>query len=295
MKKVLLYTLCMVMLLTCFTACKQDAKPTTPESKTDVSTPAVVDQQPKEEVQAEADETDQEPTEDAVDKQVEDVVEDQEVAKEPTVSKPAKPAVQSKPEEQPIQNETVSTDTQQAAKDIHYDEAVDYPTFVSEDGFKVWLTKGSGLFEDERTNMLQQTNSQKFSYVHFSKNKIAEVLSLDYLSLDTPLQISYEYHFLNSPDSTLRLTVNSGTKDQLPGGYRLFAEYNTEPFCSKTIGVTQYNVYRLNQGDYLAYLLKDGIYHSVNISNYSGDVEQLLSQLVIEKVTINLNSDLVTE
>ena len=293
MKKILttITALCLIATITCFTACKQDAKPTTPESKTDVSTPAIVDQQPKEEVQAEADKTDQEPTEDAVDKQVEDVVEDQEVAKEPTVSKPAKPAVQSKPEStgSTAQQDPQADELDQEEPD---EQELSFATIAEMENFFI---KGVSKTEDETValNALNNQNGAYYRPIEASGWQLKKVVISGVPSY-------YYYDFDEVVNDSLfecdLLIFANGSKNQTDPNYVSFA-FLKEKEASKTVVINGYEyVYCLNDdGSYGIAWNQNGIYFGASLSSHTDQIEEILPLLKIERVSLQTNSDLVTE
>ncbi len=303
MKKVLLYTLCMVMLLTCFTACKQDAKPTTPESKTDVSTPAVVDQQPKEEVQAEVDvsepaqEEEKEPVQQSDDEQ-DETEPVSKVESKPTSKVESKPA--SKVESKPATSQEKEDDDQDAIVDPVEPEPL---SFASSGEFANWLKNGN-TFVDERNEFVAQTQANNV-VTYYRPKMMTDDRYHGGFSVHQP-SLSLDYT-IRPYDSTkeLQIHVSVGMKqidkidDWFANAKKQYESNNGQYLYLKTpSGIEFYysSAPSKLRDTVSVYWQQFGITHTAGFNRIGNDFEnlpQLIPLLELEQVTVKLNDDAV--
>ncbi len=304
MKRTAILILCLVMIITCFTACKQDAKPTTPESKTDVSTPAIVDQQPKEEVQAEADvsepaqKEEKEPVQQSDDEQ-EETEPVSKVESKPTSKVESKPAskVEISPVDKTQKTEQTVSDDQNSYEEIKDD----VPVFKSDVEFQKWLKGETISFEDARKVVL---NTAKENAVTYARPKISkddnyrfnEILVEANQGFST---ICYRYvpkvknHSLSSvsihahshDNASLRKSYEDAQKDA--NGEKEYYQYVRHG------SIDYYLEYNSVLDSFVIYWEQFGFIHTAIADHVYEQIEQILPLLELEQVTVKLNDDAV--
>lgn len=285
MKKILttMTALCIIVAVFCFTACKQAVKPAVPETKTDVSVVTLSDQHPKEEVKEEANEADQEPTEDEV--------ADQENEKAPPSSKVSKPAVQSKPEttNSPSQQESQGDDVGQEES---ADEELSFATIAEMENF---FKKGISKTENETAalNVLNKQNGSYYRPITASGWQLKKIVISGVPSY-------YYYDFDDIPNNGVfgcdLIVFANGTQNKTDPNYVSFAFLKGKE-GSKTIVINgnEYVYCLNNDGSYGIAWNQDGTYFGATLASHTDQIEEILPLLKIEQVSLQTNSDHVTQ
>ena len=297
MKKYITYILLACLLFSCFAGCKQTK--TTPEevTQTDVNeTQAEVQEKTAVSEKSEQFEEEAEPvTKKESQKQAVKEETTKESAKTPaakkqSVSSKKEPATQSNP----VTNQTVVSKID--PDDIHACVVESDPTFVSDEAFQIWLKQGSGKFETERSNYIQ-TNAKNQSITYYRlKNDLSQYVTIDYMESNEQHVATYVYK--SHKNKYMTLNVGNADGESLYEYFRKKAEENADGFSA----VTDKNndvVFYVHHSDLSSVSVRweqFGEFHSARFSQWDDDtVNDIIPLLVLEQVTINLNSDQVVK
>ena len=200
------------------------------------------------------------------------------------VTTQSKPKEEQKPEIDPVK--------------IHGDIAQNNPTFVSEQALQTWLQYGSGAYESERSQYLAQSKQAgKSDFYRLSKG-IPPFLNLEKIELSgSSGDYTYFCHFEDG--SFCNIAIDSGTTSELEEKL-----YNhTIELCqnknegSGVISIKGINFYydeKAEQSMQIHWKQFDK-FHSVSFKGNRDLLDDFVSYLVLEQVTVPLNSDHVTE
>lgn len=267
MKIMISILLAITVLALCFTACSESPA----ETKTDVK--AVNN------------------TESAVVSQVEQPIPEEEKAEQNSapVEQQDQTNETSVPTEQPESTPNQSTVTI-APEDIHGDIAINNPTFVSEAALKAWLIQGSGRYEEERGNALQQANNQKFVYYRPSGD-LSQYGALTSIEYDTMHQEVVYSYFQNGE---LAIEVFSYLTDSSwEDLYNNFSAADPKMFKHVTCDNIEYHYYSPKHTTVI--WEQFGYTHAAKVYQNKDKIEEIIPLLKLEQVTVNLNSDHVTQ
>ncbi len=269
MKKYIAYILLTCLLLSCFAGCKQDNI-----TSTDV-TP--LDTTPIESV----DETVTQQPDNSVDNTV---VDESKVA-----SKAAASPSETKKDHQETQSKVEQN--KPSADDIHGMPALkDNPTFVSENAFKTWLTKGSGQFEEDRNTALQQAANQKFIYYRPSGDfsQYGSLTNIEYSA--THQKLTYWIYQNKAPSVEISVYCMDSGWDEIYDKL-----YSAGPDAFKHITYDGIEYHYFNPKETLVIWEQFGTTHIAGIHQNKDQVEDIIPLLKLEQVTVPLNSDHVTQ
>ena len=288
MKKALSILLTIALLAVCFTACSESPAETKTDAKPVENANSVVVSQ----VEGSADDTVQPTPEEGQPDQNSAPAQQQEQTNEP-----------SPPAQQPVSTPNQPTTTVTPEKIHGADIEREYPTFVSEQALQTWLQKGSGAYEKDRSDYLMQAkNKGSIAYYHPSE-ELLTIASLDQIKIHTPSQ-AHIYYYSLADGTKFNIVVENA---QIPGFYE-----NDEPYLETQkqgylAGEKGYGYYQNAKssievywahGDFDTHVvwLQYGLVHRATITGHDNIAfEKILPYLALEQVTVNLNSDHVTQ
>ena len=293
MKKILMFTLCLVMIIACFTACKEAAESTEPETKTDVSTPVVVDQQPQEEAQAEANVS--EPAQEEEKVETDESEDEQEVVDSVSM-------VESKSVDKNQKTEQTVTNDNDNDKNTHEDIKQEYPTFKSEVALQKWLKGESDSFEEDRAIVLN--NAKQENVVTYARPKISkdDNYSLNVTHIETnqgvsTLCYSYAPKIKSHSTSSISVFVRSHEVAALRESHedaKKDANGEKEYYQSVRHGsIDYYYGYNPILDSFVIYWEQFGFIHSAIAEHVYEQIDQIIPLLELEQVTVKLNDDAV--
>ncbi len=306
MKRFFIIGLAFVMLLGSLTACKQEIKPTEskPQTQTDLSTPAVIDQQPKEEAEA---------VTDASQPIQEEVNEPTEQAEEPEETKPvSKPIskVESKLESKEAKKQTASqsanfkNDSSQTATidsdkdketqhEFQADATSQLPIFSSVSQMEAFL-KNRKAQNDVEAEILNAFGNQKV----YHRPVQVDAWQLQKINLTLSGCTHYFYDFddvVNTGSFGCDLLISVYESDPLGNNQSHFNFLkNKSGSQSFTIEEREYVYCENNSGSYSISWFQDKMYHTANLNSHTDQIETILPLLKIERVSLN-TTDLVTQ
>ncbi|MBR6548234.1 MAG: hypothetical protein IKT68_01695 [Clostridia bacterium] len=280
MKKYITFILLAGLLLSCFAGCNQDEVDSTNVTPTEVTSNDLTENQP--EVQ-ENKETQQDQS---------------------AVSQDSDAINDEKPDQNEAKQEPASNSVKVNPTEIHgADIAREYPTFVSEQALQTWLQKGSGAYETDRSDYLMQASKSNIvNYYHPSEDLI-KLVSLNEIELHTPSN-TYIYQYIFDDGKELTLSLNTA---KIPGFYESDESFLENKKQGYLMGQKGYQYYKepktgiefyWNYADYDTTQIAWMQYGLVQFASFTGHkdiLDELLPYLVLEQVTVNLNSDHVTQ
>ncbi len=327
MKKIVVVILCVTMLLTCLTACKQEPKPTAPETKTEVSAPAVVDQQPKEEVQETIDQELQQSEEDkeesqqqeeqvpetsqpeTVDQPQQEEPVEQEIAEpeeEPVSkvkSKPvskaeSKPAskVESKPASKVESKPVSKVESKPAGSQVNefVDLVDDLPTFKSVYNLRQWLKEDRGLYKEERENLVNtMSNNNRITYY---MPKMVNDKNCELVDIKIENYGDWNYNFrIGGFDFSIYVNqlCSKGTiDDQI-----YYQQVEKSTWEESPIIANDISFYHMKDSLDMVHVFwhQFDCVHSALIGGEPKELEKFLPLLELEQVTVKLNDDAVVQ
>ncbi len=280
MKKALSVILAIMLFAVCFTACSESPAETKTDAKPIDNAPSVVVSQVEQPTPEEG-----QPQQNSAPAQQQEQTNETSLPTQQPASTPNQPTTTVTPEK------------------IHGDIAREYPTFVSEQALQTWLQKGSGAYEKDRSDYLMQASKSNIvNYYHPSENLI-KLVSLNEIELHTPSN-TYIYQYIFDDGKELTLSLNTA---KIPGFYESDESFLENKKQGYLMGQKGYQYYKepktgiefyWNYADYDTTQIAWMQYGLVQFASFTGHkdiLDELLPYLVLEQVTVNLNSDHVTE
>ncbi len=222
-------------------------------------------------------------------------------SKEDTVSKEQEKTESPKPEQHEASSNSSKVDSavsdvqsELSDKEIHGDEAREQLTFVSNETFEIWLKKGSGSFEKERNDILQQATNQSFMYY---------ALVGDLSRFGIPQNITYDlpfrrlcYRFVSDNQISLEIAscdTASGFDETYEKNKKRYSDNMNGYYAMMDDGITYY----YTKGPNFTSILwrQFGRTHYAFVYQNRDKLEEIIPLLKLEQVTVNLNSDHVTQ
>jgi len=276
MKKALSVILAIMLFAVCFTACSESPAETKTDAKPVENANSVVVSQ----AEGSADDTVQPTPEASQPQQNSAPAQQQEQTNEPSL-----------PTQQPASTPNQPTTTV-TPEEIHGDIAREYPTFVSEQALQTWLKQGSGQYEKERTDILQQANSQKFIYLRpaCDLSQYGELTRIKANAVNQ--EISYYYQVNNSASIEIFSYWTNSAEDL----YLFFKDHAEKKGGIYSIEANDIQYYYVKGGAFSSVVWQQyGFTHSAFVHQNRDKIEEIIPLLKLEQVTVNLNSDHVTE
>jgi len=280
MKQVLSVILVIALFAVCFTACGEVPAETKTDAKPVDNAPSAVVSQVEQPAPDES-----QPQQNSAPAQQQEQTNETSLPAHQPVSTPNQPTTTVTPEE------------------IHGDIAREYPTFVSEQALQTWLQKGSGAYETDRSNYLMQASKSNIvNYYHPSEDLI-KLVSSNEIVLHTPSN-TYIYQYIFDDGKELTLSLNTA---KIPGFYESDESFLENKKQGYLMGEKGYQYYKdpktgiefyWNDADYDTTQIAWMQYGLVQFASFTGHkdiLDELLPYLALEQVTVNLNSDHVTQ
>ncbi len=280
MKKALSVILAIMLFAVCFTACSESPAETKTDAKPIDNAPSVVVSQVEQPTPEEG-----QPQQNSAPAQQQEQTNETSLPTQQPASTPNQPTTTVTPEK------------------IHGDIGREYPTFVSEQALQTWLQKGSGAYEKDRSDYLMQASKSNSVVYYQPSEKLLDFVTLDSIELHTPSQI-YSYRYLFDDGKSLTVIVRTA---QIKGFFEHDETYLNDKKQGYLNGQKGYGYYKDPQtgtefywdpADYNTTQIawtQYGLIHSASVTGHADVLSQLIPHLVLEQVTVNLNSDHVTQ
>ena len=311
MKKYIIYILLTCLLLSCFAGCKQnEVTPTdvTPTDETQAKTIVTeTDTQKENSVSQEQPEASEEQSnlqeqsvtakKEATAKKTTVTTRKEATAKKTTVTAQKEANTQSEPKSTSSVTSKVVPVKKPIGNVTGYksDEVVKLPTFTDEETMQNWF-KGyvPDYFTEQRNATLQQNKNQKFVYYRPTK-LLEQPGELNYIEYDQGWYVNYNYHA--SEYGYCTITVQAC----LANHYEQIFQWDKEAYAKGERerfihdGIDYYYYVNEKTNALSVHWQQFGYTHMATIYNYQGKPEALIPLLKLDQVTINLNSDHVTQ
>ena len=296
MKKYIVYILLTCLLLSCFAGCKQTKTAPEEVTQTDV-TQTQVEAQEDSVIAEELQQTEEEkektqatsPANKAVTKQHSNTT----TSKKQAVTAKKDSNTQSKTEA------NQSTTSKVDPIKIHGDIAQNNPTFVSEEALQIWLQQGSGAYETQRTEYLALTKKNNAINYFWPSDELTKLIPFKKLEIHST---NHKYSFFYQESLVVAANIDKSTST-----YKSFEELYNSCKARYDEGHKNYGLIKdKNSAIEFYYYISDlnctfiyweqyGFVHTAQLFDQSVPLEKLISLLKLDQVTINLNSDQVTQ
>lgn len=214
----------------------------------------------------------------------------------------AKPNFGSTPAKQTESTTNQGSATTITPEEIHGDIGREYPNFVSMDSLQTWLEFGSGAYESERRECLTQSSKGGMITFYQPSEELLKFVSLDQIEVHTPSQ-AYTFDYSFADGKKLSIVVENA---QIPGFYENNATYldnKKQGYLTGKKGCGYYQdpqtgiEFYWDHGDFYTHIvwMQYGLVHRAMIAEHDDVLDNILPYLVLEQVTVPLNSDHVTQ
>ncbi len=196
--------------------------------------------------------------------------------------------------EQPISQPAVNESPEERPDDCYI---VDNPTFVSETALVSWIKNGSGKYESERANILQNAVTNQTIIYCSPTSSILEYVTLEQIEVvGNNLSLIYQYTFEDGNVLGIypsRLTDTSWVDlYELRKQRYLYGEEDHGRIIAN--GIEYYYQFGAFESTMISWL-QYGTAHSATIYGHRDQIDTLIPLLELEQVTVDLNNDHVTQ